>query len=115
MALASRLGPLHAALDLVLTRTCAACNLPGEVICAACRQDLAALALGNADFAAGGGEQANLCWAENSTGTHCNVTGLDVIAFTADEVTGTHWTVRGHAAAATVGPLKGQNRVSQGR
>lgn len=46
MALASRLGPLHAALDLVLTRTCAACNLPGEVICAACRQDLAALALG---------------------------------------------------------------------
>lgn len=41
----SRGGILAAALDLVLPRTCAGCDRPGEPICTTCRADLAALAL----------------------------------------------------------------------
>lgn len=39
------IGPLSAAVDLVLSRTCAGCSTPGDVICPACRRELADLAL----------------------------------------------------------------------
>lgn len=43
---ATRLGAaLAAAADLVLSRTCAACDRPGPAICPGCRQEVAGLAL----------------------------------------------------------------------
>src|SRR5699024_948902 len=38
-------SPLSAAVDLVLPRSCAGCGAAGDVICPACRRELADLAL----------------------------------------------------------------------